>query len=54
MPEPHALARDIRNTEAPMHDTTEVPQARSSDPLTSKLAAARVNPGVVRTLVLVY
>lgn len=35
-----------------MYETTEVPQARSTDPLTSKLAAARVNSSVVRNLIL--
>ena len=35
-----------------MYDTTEIPQARSTDPLTSKLAAARVNSGFVRNMIL--
>lgn len=35
-----------------MYDTTEIPQARSTDPLTSKLAAARVNYSAVRNLIL--
>ena|SRR5258708_488756 len=35
-----------------MYDTTEVPQARSTDPLTSKLAAVRVNSGFVRNMIL--
>jgi hypothetical protein len=37
-----------------MFDTTEVPQARSTDPLTSKLAAARVNTEAVRNAILNY
>ena len=35
-----------------MCDITEVPQARSTDPLTSKLAAVRVNSGDVRNWIL--
>ena len=35
-----------------MYDTTEIPQARSTDPLTSKVAASRVNAGYVRNMIL--
>lgn len=34
--------------------TTEVPQARSTDPLTSKIASARVNTEAVRSAILNY
>lgn len=37
-----------------MYDTTEIPQARSTDPLTSKMAAARVNTEAVRNAILNY
>lgn len=37
-----------------MYDTTEVPQARSTDPLTSKIAAMRVNAGATRNMILYY
>jgi DNA-binding Lrp family transcriptional regulator len=35
-----------------MYDTTEIPQARATDPLTSKVAASRVNAGYVRNMIL--
>lgn len=37
-----------------MCDTTEVPQARSTDPLTSKIASVRVNTEAVRNAILNY
>jgi len=46
------LARDIQKHEALMYDTTEIPQARATDPLTSKMAAARVNSSHVRNMIL--
>src|SRR6266404_2158972 len=37
-----------------MYDTTEIPQARSTDPLTSKMAAACVNTEAVWNAILNY